>query len=513
MGTTDGLDFIFTPTGSCPTGTPDIVPDIVSITSTEVLLQLPLNPTSCQYNLFVGISGSVSCSFVSTDVLEVKPIPLVLYANPSSVYTEIDLSVVILTNGIAAATSIELSLSGNLTSSSTSVAFQAGTEPNTFVFQYSPSLLLDAGFYDITVTTVDGCVGTLENFFTLTSDIGLEIDAVFPSTITNLTSADIEISSPAISVTNTGFTPISRVVLSQPSTGFAIVLDGVDFRSENRLVATVPEGLPLGSYDVVVTTSDNIVGILPDGLLIVDDALPEIYTFSPPFFTGAFTGTITGVNFVTVNSVNLDCRTPDDPATVYTSTGTVTFESDTELVVDFADDTNLPISSVCVVRVVRNDTAEANYVGISKKGVRDLLFSLSLVILALLLSLFAFSVSPPSRPTTTFDCSKHRLTSWLPRAWTTASPAFSSTRSPRTSTASEALMETSSLTQLNPTLSLDLALCRTGCNKKTARAFFRFAFLSLTLSLCFLVFRDYPPPHSIHSTLTLSLSSLSHTQH
>ena len=124
---------------------------------------------------------------------------------------------------------------------------------------------LVAGVYNVVVTT---SYGTDSGTFTSLQDIPIvsELDPV-----SGLTDQETD-----IIVTGDGFTGATNVKLDNDTMLAIIAID-----SDEQLRATVPEGVAVGTYDVIVTTPFGANTTSGDQFTIVEPNLPEVYTIVP----------------------------------------------------------------------------------------------------------------------------------------------------------------------------------------------------------------------------------------
>lgn len=94
-----------------------------------------------------------------------------------------------------------------------------------------------------------------------TSAAGPAITSVSPSSVPNDASTDI-------AIVGSGFETGAQVLLGAEAIGVLEVRSGL-------IRATVPEGLALGSYDILVSNPDGATAVLPDALTVVEPGASE----------------------------------------------------------------------------------------------------------------------------------------------------------------------------------------------------------------------------------------------
>jgi len=129
------------------------------------------------------------------------------------------------------------------------------------------------------------------------------------------------------------------------------------FRTPRGTDATVPAGLPVGSYDLLAVNPDGTVGLLPAAFRVAAAAPPRISALSPTSVTGWGTRTVTvlGEHFDDP-TVAVTCRLPAGTF-VAPSVTRIAFDADSiEFSVDLGT-TPVVAGATCMVRVTNADGA------------------------------------------------------------------------------------------------------------------------------------------------------------
>jgi hypothetical protein len=215
-----------------------------------------------------------------------------------------------------------------------------------------------AGTYDVAIE-VGGCGAALP--------MGLEITDTLELEVTRIDSAfGRNESTTSVAITGAGFAAVPRVYLNPASpTGstVATALRSVSFVDPTRLTATVPAGLAVGLYDLIVVNPSGEVGLLEDGFTVTSAAPPVIDVALPGELDNGGPRSLTaqGSGFDAPTAA-LRCRLPDGtietvPATVDTSDG-----SRVAMTVDTGA---LPAETVCILVITNPDGSYDEYSAIS----------------------------------------------------------------------------------------------------------------------------------------------------
>lgn len=174
--------------------------------------------------------------------------------------------------------------------------------------------------YDLQVTFATGPV-TLSDAFVVSDVAPPTVLAVDPSSGFNGVRTSVTIS-------GENFASTPSVSLVNATDGEFELVNEV-FVSGESVSAVVPEMLPIGDYDVVVTNPDGLQGELANAFRVADTPAPSITDVAPTFVVANVGGdiTITGQDFDTQAQVFFS----DDPDSLLTNELTVSAAADAEL--------------------------------------------------------------------------------------------------------------------------------------------------------------------------------------
>ena len=219
-----------------------------------------------------------------------------------------------------------------------------------------PANQLDAGSYKIHLEDSQGCPDAFVGSLSIEDQLTVDVDSVEPSATWRLVDTTVEIE-------GQGFEGIPRIYLSPQAGGLAHTLSSIGVQSPQRLTAVIPQGLPSGSYDVVVVNGDGAVGITEQPLWVVDDASapPRIDDVTPRrirYFSDQPV-TIAGDHFREGLEVTYECLLPDEETPFIVAAPDVNVLGDQEVEATFpVSSENLPVGTRCVVMV--SQSAEVN---------------------------------------------------------------------------------------------------------------------------------------------------------
>ncbi len=215
------------------------------------------------------------------------------------------------------------------------------------------------GYWDMFLDDGESCPGMLQKAFKVVNATTFNITSVDPPFGWTNTKTDVSLSS------NGSFVNAPSVYLnpSGNANAFATKLNAVNFLNASQLTATVPAGLTVGKYDVIVVNPDGGVAVLLGGFTVTQNAPPTIDDIAPGSLPNNADGNITvlGHAFDAAATASLTCRDTNgnvtNPAPV-----TATFVSATQLTVSIpAKTAGMPLGDVCVVRVTNPDSSYGEY--------------------------------------------------------------------------------------------------------------------------------------------------------
>ncbi|MGM0578864.1 MAG: hypothetical protein ACQEXJ_24285 [Myxococcota bacterium] len=323
----------------------------------------------------ITVSNGADCESSLTAGLIVHPTPLVFFVDPPVVYNGITTEVTVHSTGLdqAAAEVALIDDSGDAIPLE-SFANPDPEQPNRILAEVPAEL--DAGSYEVSVTSIHDCVSSLHGTLAVTDSLTLDlagIDPAFASPTLDTAVTVFADSPPGAGLVD--FVPVPRVYLN-PSTdpdATATAVDAVVLEDPGTLNGIVPGGLTPGVYDVIAVNPTGEVGVLSEGLTVTEVEPPFVTAVAPASVDSNTTGqevTVVGQNFGTDPAemgVTLDCRDFEtgQPAA---SNGAVTVDaaSPTELDVT-VDTTGVSDGTVCVVVVTNPDGSSYRFSALSVK--------------------------------------------------------------------------------------------------------------------------------------------------
>jgi hypothetical protein len=161
------------------------------------------------------------------------------------------------------------------------------------------------GSYDVTVKDKDGCEKTAKGALTVVGDLTVSVCAIDATFGYTAASSDVIITSTADgkvgSATCDGKT---TTFVSSPRAWLVVggqlePIGNVAFVSGASLTGTVPSGIPVGTYDLLVQNPDGAVGLKSGAFNVVGQPVPNITAITPTLMGATTTVTvhILGSNF------------------------------------------------------------------------------------------------------------------------------------------------------------------------------------------------------------------------
>jgi large repetitive protein len=318
------------------------------------------------------VTNPDGCTGTLEDGLDVTPVPVVYFVDPSTIYNGVNMQVTVYVSGILGDVEDVSIYPTGQPADATSLVI-SNPDPNRI--QAVVPAGLAAGAYDVMVSDDLGCLGTLESGIVIVEDLTVAIEKVeLPFGWTDARTG-VNIYSPVDpGVDMVNFQPIPRFYLNPENASgdtLASELKHTAFVTETRCSATVPAELPVGIYDLIALNPDGTVGLLPQAFRVT--ALP------PPVITDILPASVENQDVQTITVLGANFRTPEFEATCYQpddSQVTITGTVDT----DISDDKSLSVDidfitqtvqhrSLCIIKVTNPD--DSTYATFSALGVTN----------------------------------------------------------------------------------------------------------------------------------------------
>ncbi|MFT7578933.1 MAG: hypothetical protein ACI9MR_000595 [Myxococcota bacterium] len=320
------------------------------------------------------VENAAGCADLLPLAVKIDPQPLVFFIDPPVVYSGITIQSTIYLTGLEedAATVVLLGPSGQMEVLS---GTSAPGQPNRIGAAIPAGL--EAGSWDVQITSQLGCVGVLAGALTVTDDLSITIDDVDPSFVWQGSNTAITISSDAGDFIQTPRAYLNPKSAAQgtPATSVRAVIHDADTTLTGVVAGPLLQAGEV--YELIVINPDGTVGIY-DGITITAEPPPFIDAIVPASFdvNTAFSATITGENF-DVDTVTMRCLVPDGAGfTLFPAADSpglpVTVEAgatDTVVTATFpSDNGNLTVGSVCTVRLINLDGTSSRFSAVSLKN-------------------------------------------------------------------------------------------------------------------------------------------------
>jgi hypothetical protein len=322
-----------------------------------------LVPDPIEVGLYdVTVTNPDGCEATLEEALDITPLPVVFFVDPTYLYNGVNIQVTVYVTGIL----------GEVAEVSIYPTGQPGS-PTSLTFSYDLQSRiqavvpagLDAGSYDIQVTDELGCTGTLAAALDIVSVLTVAIDRVelpfgwtSARTGVNVYSPD----DPGPDMVNFQATP--RFYLNPADAGadtLASELRHTAFVSPTRASASVPEGLPVGMYDLIAQNPDGGIGLLEDAFQVTELPPPVIYGLAPASLINqdVQSTTILGANFRNP-AFSADCLQPDTSTAPLVGTIGASDANSIQVSFDFTSQT-IQDGSICLIKVTNDDDTYAVY--------------------------------------------------------------------------------------------------------------------------------------------------------
>ncbi len=346
----------------------DVTADQVVLNSdTELEVTFDSGLPAGTHDITVNNDAAGSCGVTVPDAVVVDPTPLVFFVDPPVLYNGIQVEATIFTSGLSA-TAANVELVDESGTATEVASFESPVRPNRIQAEIQAGL--DAGSYEVRVTSELGCVGGLPGAVNISDSLTLDLQSIDPSFASANTDTAVTLSAgDPPGAGQAGFASTPRVYLDPSDAGStATALRAVIFDSEAQATAVIPSGLDPGTYNLIVVNPSGEVGVLTDAVTITATEPPVVTAVVPHSLDNDSDqpARIVGENFDTGGvTVELECLAPG-AATTTTESATVTNVTATDI------DATLPsggltAGTVCIVIVTNSDGATYRFSAISAK--------------------------------------------------------------------------------------------------------------------------------------------------
>lgn len=314
-----------------------------------------------QYDATVTNPSPAACS---SDILPlvIKAVdgPTVLFVDPPILWNGQNTPVTVYAAGVTpAVANVSILMTGSA-GTPTSLSFTPETaHPD------RPDAIVPAGTaagnYDLFFTDANNCPAVLSSALTVVATTSLRLSSISPDFGYTGTSTSVSLKA-IIGGASAGFVPLPVGYLTRAGLASPVPLGSIAISNPTTLTATVPSGLAVGTYDVVIVNGDKTVGVLRGAFHVAATPPPKVSFITPgqvPVGSATEMITLTGVNFPAMSpTVVLRCINPSGVAITPDQTATVTSFSSTSITANIATNVSYPVGATCVVDVIDNQTLE-----------------------------------------------------------------------------------------------------------------------------------------------------------
>ena len=311
----------------------------------------------------VSVSNGLNCGTTKLNAVELKPKPILLFADPPVIWQPLALPVKVwvsgLSNGVTTGKPTALSIrpSGTTTKPTAVTFLYNANSPQTLVVDVPANLAV--GAWDLILLDNFVCTVTLTAAFTVTATVNVALTAIDPpfAKTGSATAIALKASNPA---------PTGKVTLQN---GVAVYLRSADGKTVVRATSVgfvngglatllAPASLAVGSWDVVAINPDSSVGVLTKGLTVTQDSPPTIDTLAPGSVpTGGVVLSVVGSAFASGCTVSRACVNSNGVASAHDLTTAVISTSELNVTTPAA----LSAGMACVVRATNPDGAYSDF--------------------------------------------------------------------------------------------------------------------------------------------------------
>jgi hypothetical protein len=310
------------------------------------------------YTLSVSHPAPVGCTSTQSPSINVLDDgPVAFFMDPPVAYDGINTRATLFMTSVAEPFTVSLAPTGQPTTlTQLDASLVSGTANR---IQATVPVGQAPGTYDVIVNDNTGCQTVLREGLTVTSDLSVDMGTVADPFGYNAQTTPVTIFREG----GSEFAATPRAFLN-PSAGsaddVAIQLSSVAWVNADELTAVVPEGAPVGSYDLVVVNPDGSVGVLENAFSSLGVRPPVVFDVLPQSIVNQAgqSVVVSGENFST-STVSLRCRTLAGtdlatPPSVTTSAETCDGQQRCSVTATI-DGSALTPGDVCVVRVANAD--------------------------------------------------------------------------------------------------------------------------------------------------------------
>ncbi len=323
-----------------------------------------------QYELTVTNPEPANCT--TEEPAEIEALgdgPILFFSDPPVVFDGINTKITLHMTAVSEPFEVKVVPTGELTPETELSASLVANKSNQI--QATVPSGQGAGTYDIVVNDDTGCETRLEGGLTVTDELAIELDSIVPPF------GHVD-DSTAVTIFRSGgeeFAPTPRAFLNPVGADeedVAIQLHSVTFVNADELNAIVPEGTPLGRYDLVVVNPSGEVGLLEDAYESIADPPPVVNDVVPQSIVNQADQTfeVRGTGFAG-SDVSLRCKNSSGAnVSASVSTADVNCADGSCTVTATADGSGLDVGTVCVVRVTNGNGSygEFSAIGVSNSS-------------------------------------------------------------------------------------------------------------------------------------------------
>ena len=247
----------------------------------------------------VAIANPSGCSAVKAKAISVVPGLTVFFADPPTVWNGISTQITIYGANVSPPIAAVLLQQSGTMNPPINLPFVTDPQhPNRA--RATVPVGTAAGTYDVLVID-QTCQAVLPMGLKVVANTNFMITSITPKYGYTGANTSVTIRSGA------SFVPTPRAYLSPVGGGLATALSGVAFVDASTLTAVVPQGTPVGVYDLIIVNPDGTVGVLKSAFTEIKNPVPLIITVNPAAISSGQTFTVEGQNFDKTVTMTFDC--------------------------------------------------------------------------------------------------------------------------------------------------------------------------------------------------------------